>query len=228
MGHSNAFQAWRRHKILTTLLLLAAAAATAVAAAEGPRTYQSQGSVVLLASRAVARPLGNNPYLSFSGSLMLTADVLSRELMAPETASGLAGRGFSDPYTVALATYTTPTTGSVLTITVTGHSTAGTERELGAVVSEIQDKLAGLQRGIKSYNRIRIVTIARSKRATLSLSSTARPLTLVAGGGLLLVFGLPWLVDAQLTARRARRAAQQLAEEELDRTERLGTVPGRA
>jgi hypothetical protein len=219
MGQSNAFQAWRRHKVLATLLLLLAAAATAAAAVDGPRTYQSQGSVVLLASRAVAKPAGNNPYLSFSGSLMLTADVLSRELMAPETASALAARGFSDPYTVALATYTTPTTGSVLTVTVTGHGRAAAERELGAVMSEIADKLAGLQTGIKPYNRIRIVTIAKSRQATLSISSTARPLTLVAAGGLLLVFGLPWLVDAQLIARRtrrARRAAERLTAEELD------------
>ncbi|SRR5581483_11406802 len=210
MGRTNSSQAWRRHWVLTTVLLLLALVTTLIAAVAGPRSYQTSGAVTLLASRAVAKSEGNNPYLSFTGSLTLTADVVSRELMAPGTVSELATRGFTDPYTVALATYTTSTTGSVLTVTVTGPDPAEAEVDLGAVISEIQAKLASLQTDVKPDNRIRVVTIARSDRATLSASATARPLVMIAAAGLLLAFGLPWLVDAQVTARRARRAKAQL------------------
>jgi hypothetical protein len=211
MGRTNSSQAWRRHWVLTTVLLLLALATTAIAAVAGPRSYQTSGAVTLLASRAVAKSEGGNPYLSFTGSLTLTADVLSRELMAPGTVSDLAAHGFTDPYTVALATYTTSTTGSVLTVTVTGPDPVVAEVDLGAVMDEIQAKLASLQAKVKPDNRIRVVTIAKSGQATLSASASARPLVLIAVAGLLLAFGLPWLVDAQVMARRARRAKAELA-----------------
>jgi hypothetical protein len=205
MGRTNSFQAWRRHWVLTTVLLLVALVTTTIATIAGPRSYQASGAVALLASRAVAKSEGDNPYLSFTGSLTLTADVLSRELMAPGTVSDLAERGVSDPYTVELATYTTTTTGSVLTVTITGPDPGAAAADLGAVINEIQAKLASLQDGLKPDNRIRMVTIAKSHQATLSASATARPLVMIAAGGLLIAFGLPWLVDAQLMARRARR-----------------------
>lgn len=206
MDRANSLGAWRRQWILTAILLLLVLAGTAVAVARMPRTYQAEGSVVLLASRSVAKSTGDNPYLSFSGSLTLTADVLSRELMAPGAVSELAAHGFRDPYTVEVATYTTATTGSVLTATVTGSDRMGVERDLGGVMSKIQASLASLQSGVAPHNRIRIATIAKNQWATLSVSQTARPLTVVAAGGLLLVVGLPWIADAQITRLQARRA----------------------
>jgi hypothetical protein len=206
MDRANSLGAWRRQWILTAALLLLVLVGTAVAVAQMPRTYQAEGSVVLLASRGVAKSTGDNPYLSFSGSLTLTADVLSRELMAPGTVSELAAHGFRDPYTVELATYTTATTGSVLTATVTGSNRVGVERDLGGVMNEIRARLASLESGLSPYDRIRIATIAKSKWATLSVSQTARPLTVVAAGGLLLVVGLPWIVDAQIARLQARWA----------------------
>jgi hypothetical protein len=203
--HTNSSRVWRRHPILTSVLLLLALAATVAAAAKVPRSYQAEGSAVLIASRAVAKTTGDNPYLSFSPSLSLTAEVVIGEMMAPSTAAGLASRGFADPYTVTLASYTTSTTGSTMTVTVNGSDRAGVALELAEIMGEVQAKLAGLQSGMKSYNRVRAVTIAQSQQPSLSVSSTARPVVLVAVGGLLAALGLPWVVDAQLARRRARR-----------------------
>jgi hypothetical protein len=207
MVQTNSLGAWRRQPVLTVVLLLLVLVGTAVAVVRMPRTYQADGSVVLLASPAVANGTGNNPYLSFSGSLTLTADVLSRQLMAPGVVRDLASRGFADPYTVSLATYTTSTTGSVLTATVTGTDRAGVELELGAVMNEMQARLASLQSALKPHDRIRMATIAKSQWAAVSISQTARPLTLVVAVGLLLVIGLPWLVDARAARLQPRRAS---------------------
>ena len=136
---------WRARWILTSVLLILAMAGAASAAAKMPRYYQSASSVVLLASRVAARQNGGNPFLSFSPSLTLTADAVSRTLMAPGTVRQLAARGFTASYTVALPPYTTATTGSVLLVTVTGPGAAAVQRTLQAVTAQIGPQLAQLQ-----------------------------------------------------------------------------------
>ncbi len=163
--------------------------------------------MVLLASRSASRLNGGNPYLSFGPSLTLAADVLSTALMAPDTAQRLAERGFRSVYTVALATDTTTTTGSVLVVTVTGNNRTTVERTLLGVTAEVGAKLAQLQDKVKPYDRIRATTLSVMPRPALSASSTARPLIGVVALGLLLAFGIPVLVDGQLTRRRLRRSA---------------------
>lgn len=191
--------------ILTCLLLLLTLAGSAAAAQKLPRTYQSESSVLLLASRAAAKLNGGNPYLSFSPSLALTADVVSRELMAPRTIRDLAARGFPDSYTVALAAYTTQTTGSVLLVTVTGPGKADVEHTLHGVTSEVGKSLAELQSGITPYRRIRALTLSMTGEAMLAVSRTARLLVVLVGLGLAVSFGIPWMVDAELARRRNRR-----------------------
>jgi hypothetical protein len=133
--------------------------------------------MVLLASRSAAKQNGSNPYLSFSPSLTLTADALSREIMSPGIIQHLRGKGFNGKYTVALAPYTTTTTGSVLLITVTGPRKPDVEQTLHAVTSEISAELLHLQvqSGVKPGNRIRTGTLAYTPSAALSISQTARP-----------------------------------------------------
>src|SRR6266567_3596071 len=101
MNLRQAVRIWRARWILTSVLLILAMAGAAEAAAKMPRYYQSASSVVLLASRAASVQNGGNPFLSFSPSLTLTADAVSRELMAPGTARQLAAQGFTASYTVA-------------------------------------------------------------------------------------------------------------------------------
>ena len=188
----------RRRWILTVMLLLLTVGGARVALVKLPRTYQSASSVVLLASRAASKPNGGNPYLSFSSSLSLTADVVSRELMAPTTVSYLTARGFSAAYTVALAPTSISTSGSVLLVTVTGTDKAGVERTLHGVTNEISARLAKLQAGDSAYHQIRALTVSLTRQAALSVSQTARPVVLVIGLGLVLSFGIPWIIEAQV------------------------------
>jgi hypothetical protein len=203
--------AWRGRWILTVTLLLLTLAFTAIAAQTLPRTYQSEGSVVLLASRAVSKPNGNNPYLSFSPSLTLTADVLSRELMAPATASYLVYKGYPGTYTVALAPEAATTTGSVLLLTVTGSNEAVVRHTLVGVIDEIRIRLARLQGGITRYNQIQAVPLSVSQQPSVSMSATLRPLVVILALGLAVAFGIPWLIDARIAERRARRDAAATA-----------------
>jgi hypothetical protein len=202
---------WRRHWILTAVLLILASAGTAEAAARLPRSYQAESSVVLLASRSAAKLNGGNPYLSFSSSLTLTGDILSRALMAPGTAQDLAAHGFRNLYTVALAPSTTTTTGSVLLITVIGSNRAAIEHTLNGVTTELSVKLSQLQSSIKRYDRIRAATLSVTPRPTLSVTTTARPLVGVVALGLLVAFGIPVLVDGQITQRRSRKSAHPVS-----------------
>jgi hypothetical protein len=196
----------RRRWLVTGALLLLTFVGVALALFELPPTYQSQSSVVLLASPSASKPYGDNPYLSFSPSLTLTADVVSREMMSPATAGQLAAQGFPDSYAVQLATYTTATTGSVLQITVDGTDKAAVEFTLHGVTDEVSTILAKLQSASPSADRIRAVTLSMSSQPALSLSQMARLLAVLVGVGLVASFGLPWLVEAQIVGRRLQRS----------------------
>jgi hypothetical protein len=212
MDLRKAVRIWRTRWILTAMLLILAVVGAAGAAAKMPRYYQSASSVVLLASRAASTQNGGNPFLSFSPSLTLTADAVSRELMAPATAAQLAARGFAASYTVALPTYTTSTTGSVLLVTVTGTDPAGVQRTLQAVTAQIGTQLAQLQRGVPARGRVHVDTLSFTPQATLSVSQTARPLVVVGVLLLVICLGTPLLVDG-LVARRRLRARSALSQD---------------
>ena len=204
MDLRQAVRIWRARWILTSVLLILAMVGAAEAAAKMPRYYQSASSVVLLASRAASNQNGGNPFLSFSPSLTLTADAVSRELMAPGTVRQLAAKGFTASYTVALPTYTTPTTGSVLMVTVTGPDAAGVQRTLQAVTAQIGTQLAQLQHGVPVRGQVRADTLSFPPQATLSISQTARPLVVVGALLLVICLGTPIVVDGLVTRRQLR------------------------
>jgi hypothetical protein len=204
---------WRKRWILTLTLLVLASAGAVTAVIGLPRTYSANSSLVLLASRSAARVNGGNPYLSFSPSLTLTADALSRELMAPTTINALAAAGYKDVYTVALAPYTTTTTGSVLLLTTAGHNKRAVELTLHKVIGEIGVKLTDLQGTVGPRHRIRVEPLSLSPQATLSIGQTARPLVAAVAPLLLLALGIPIAVDSWATRRRARRPSPAVLEE---------------
>jgi hypothetical protein len=204
MDLRQAVRIWRTRWILTSVLIILAMVGAAKTAAKMPRYYQSASSVVLLASHAAATQNGGNPFLSFGPSLTLTADAVSRELMAPETVRQLAAQGFTASYTVALPSYTTSTTGSVLLVTVAGRNAAGVQRTLQAVTAQISTQLAHLQNGVPARSQIRADTLSFTPQATLSISQTARPLVAVGAVLLVICFGIPIIVDGLVTRRRLR------------------------
>jgi hypothetical protein len=206
MDPTNSLQMGRGRWILTGALLMLTFIGAFAALMVLPPTYQSQSSVVLLASPAASEPNGDNPYLSFSSSLTLTADVVSRIMMSPSVAGYLASNGFPDSYSVALATYTTATTGSVLLVTVTGTDKVGVDLTLHGVTDEIGTVLARLQSGDHPADRVRAVTISMTG-ASLSLGQLARFLTVLICAGLAVSFGIPWIVEVRIAGRRIRRGA---------------------
>ena len=157
MNLLDAFRVWRRRWILTGLLLVLAVAGTAGAAMKLPRTYQAMSTVVLLPSVSASQPNGGNPYLSFTGSLPLTADVIAYQMMSPSSVQDLAMRGYGETYAVAPATNTT---GPVLQTTVTGSNKNAVEHTLSGVTAKIGTQLSDLQRGITSRNQISVVTLS--------------------------------------------------------------------
>jgi hypothetical protein len=199
MDFTGVIRIWRRRLALTACLVVVALAGFAAAVAGLPRTYHAQASVVLLASRDASRQVGGNPYLSFSPSLTLTADAVSRALMAPGTAQQLAARGFTAGYTVTFPTYATSTTGSVLVITVTGADKIVIQRTLSAVTSAVGATLRQIQGRVRPRDQIRVATLSTTPRPALDVSKTARPIVVVALLGLLLALGVPVLADRWLT-----------------------------
>jgi hypothetical protein len=195
---------WRSRWILTSVLLILAVAVAASAVVKFPRYYQSASSVVLLASHAASKQNGGNPFLSFGPSLTLTADAVSREMMAPETASWLAARGFTASYTVAVPPYTTFTTGSVLQIMIVGTQAADAQRTLQAVTAQIGTQLARLQRGVPAASKVRVDTLSVTPQAKLSISQTARPLIIVGALLLVICLGIPIIVDGLVTRRQLK------------------------
>jgi hypothetical protein len=213
MDLRNFARIWRERRILTAVMLGLAVAAVLAALATVPRTYQSTASVIMLAPRSAARLTGGNPYLSFSPSLTLTASAVADEVMAPQVARKLTARGLDAAYTVALAPYTTNTTGSVLLVAVTGTSKAATQSTLAAVNTQISAALASLQHGVAARGRIRAATLSYSPQPALSVSKTARSLIMVVVPVVLAALSIPLLTDAaarRLGRRRGIRAGHAL------------------
>ncbi|MGH3188254.1 MAG: hypothetical protein ACRDOL_13470 [Streptosporangiaceae bacterium] len=187
---------------MTSAMLILAMVGAAGAAAEIPRDYQSTSSVVLLAPPAASAQAGGNPFLSFSPSLTLTADAVSRVMMAPQAVGQLAARGFTASYTVALPSYTTSTTGSVLLVTVTGTNAAEVQRTLQGVTAQIGTQLAQLQAGVAASGQVHAETLSFTPQAALSISQTARPLVVVGVLLLVICLGAPIVVDGLATRRQ--------------------------
>jgi hypothetical protein len=200
----------RRRWILTCGLLLLTIAATLLGILKLAPTYQSQSSVILLASQTAAKAYGGNPYLAFNSTLNQTADVVRYELMDQRTVAALDKAGFRSIY---LVTDAIDTSGPVLIITATGHDRSSVERTLSGVTSEAGAKLAGLQATLLPVNKIRSVVITFQPKPTTVASKKLRPLSVIAGGGLLLTIGIPLLVDAIIIRRRAERSASSSDDE---------------
>ncbi len=211
MRFDEVIRIWRRRAALTAGLVLLALASFAAALALFPATYQSQASVVLLASRAASKVTGGNPYLGFTPSLSLTADVMSRSLTGPETVRQLASEGFDEPYTIAPPAYTTTTTGSVLIITVTGTDPGGVERTLRGVIGEVKFALVQMQSHVWPRYRITEDTLASSPQASLATSATVRPMVMTLLIGLIIALGLPVVIDGAVRRRKVKHAASKPA-----------------
>ena len=171
--------------------------------------------MVLLTSRAESGVTGGNPYLNFSSSLTLTADAVSRQVMDPQTANSLATHGFTASYTVGMPAYSTSVVGSVLLIAVTGSGAATVEHTLSGVIRALRSSLASLQAGVSADKRIQMTVLAPAASATVNTTHTVRSLAIVAGLGLMIAFGVPWIIDAQVSKQMARGSGHPGSHEDI-------------
>jgi len=119
--------------------------------------------------------------------------------MDPQTANSLAAHGFTGSYTVEMPTYSTSVVGSVLLVAVTGSGAANVEHTLTGVIRALRSTLAGLQAGVRADNRIQVTVLSPAASATVNITHTVRSLAIVAGLGLVIAFGVPWIIDAQVS-----------------------------
>ncbi|MGW7261297.1 O-antigen ligase family protein [Streptomyces sp. NPDC054834] len=113
-----------------------------------PVSYESQSSVTLLDSAAIAElaPTFGNPLSNAGGSLVVTADVLIRTLQSSDSAKELRSRGVTDQYTVGFA----PQADSpLLTLSVTGTDRAKVLRETTTLTKFTGEQLKALQAASK-------------------------------------------------------------------------------
>jgi hypothetical protein len=201
LNHMTLLSSLRRRWILACALFLLTLAATAYGLLKLPSTYQSTSSIVLLAPKNTAKAYGGNPYLAFNSTLNMTADVVRYETNDSRTVNLLSARGYTADY---LVTDATDTAGPVLIVTVTGKNKAMVESTLSAATSEISIKLEGLQANLTAANKIHSLVITFEEQPTTLTSKKARPLSVIAGGGIALSIGITLLVDAILIRRRAQ------------------------
>jgi hypothetical protein len=192
----------RRRWILTSILFLLTLVAGAVSWVKLPGPYQTESMIALLPSHQSSEINGNNPYLSFGGSLNVAGDIVLREVMAPKTVVSLAGQGYTSSYTVVDDPLTS---GPILDITVTGSSKSQVETTLQGVTAATQAELTSLQSGLKPANQITSQVVSFDPTAKLLTSKKARTLVIVMGLGLVLTYAIPQIVDAEITRRRNRR-----------------------
>jgi hypothetical protein len=184
-------------------MLLLTLAGTAAAFVKLPATYESVSSIVFLAPKNVAKVYGGNPYLAFNSTLNQTADVVRYETMDERTVNALAARGYTSTY---LVTDAIDTSGPVLVVTVTGHNKVEVEHSLYGVTAEVSARLSALQAGLTQNNKVTDVVITFMTKPSVLSSKKSRPLTVVAGLGLMMTVGIPLIVDSVITKRRSRKA----------------------
>ncbi|AWZ13970.1 O-antigen ligase family protein [Streptomyces sp. ICC1] len=177
-----------------------------------PVSYQSQSSVALLDSSAVAElaPTFGNPISNAGGSLVVTADVLIRTLSGADAARDLQGLGVTDPYTVGFAANTS---GPMLTLTVTGNDRAKVLKETSTLTAFAGEQLNALQSAAKVQPAYFVQTapVVLPQTPKPQLKSRYQQVLAVLIAGLVAGFTLSFVTESLLASRRRRREAVEAA-----------------
>ncbi len=173
-----------------------------------PVAYQSESSVALLDSTAVAElaPAFGNPIANAGGSLVVTADVLIRTLSGTDAARDLQGIGVTDPYTVGFAANTS---GPMLTLTVTGTDRAKVLEETNKLTAFAGETLNALQTAaeVKPAYMVQTAPVVLPQTPVPQMKSRYQQVLGVVILGTTTAFTLSFLTDSLLAALRRRRAA---------------------
>lgn len=173
-----------------------------------PVAYQSQSSVALLDSAAVAQlaPTFGNPISNAGGSLVVTADVLIRTLSGADAARDLHGLGVADPYTVGFAANTS---GPVITLTVTGIDREKVLKETTTLTNFAGEQLNALQAAAKVQPAYMVQTapVVLPQTPVPQLKARYQQVLGVVVAGVVAGFGLSFVTETLLVVRRRRREA---------------------
>ncbi|MFD3680736.1 O-antigen ligase family protein [Streptomyces sp. NPDC058613] len=171
-----------------------------------PVAYQSQSSVALLDSTAVAElaPAFGNPIANAGGSLVVTADVLIRTLSGTDAARALQGLGVTDPYTVGFAANTS---GPMLTLTVTGFDRAKVLEETSTLTAFAGEQLNALQAAaeVQPAYFVQTAPVVLPQTPVPQLKSRYQQVLGVVILGTTAGFVLSFVTESLLAARRRRR-----------------------
>jgi hypothetical protein len=192
----------RRRWILTSFLFLLTLAAALAAWVKLPGPYQAESMTVLYPSQQASKLNGDNPLMSFGGSLNVAGDIVLREVSAPSYAAQLAAHGYTSSFTIA---DDPNTTGPILDVTVTGKNQGQVEQTLNGVTAAVKNQLAAIQQNYKPANRITSQVVSTQPTPQLLVSKKARTIVIVLGLGLVLTFAIPQVVDAEIAKRRGAR-----------------------
>ncbi|MEV0411338.1 O-antigen ligase family protein [Streptomyces sp. NPDC050448] len=177
-----------------------------------PVAYQSQSSVALLDSTAVAEmaPAFGNPISNAGGSLVVTADVLIRTLSGADAARDLHGLGVTDPYTVGFAANTS---GPMLALTVTGTDRAKVLKETSTLTTFAGEQLNALQAAAKVQPAYFVQTapVVLPQTPVPQLKSRYQQVLGVVIACVTAGFTLSFVAETLLVARRRRREAAAAA-----------------
>jgi hypothetical protein len=192
----------RRRWILTSFLFLLTLFAAGVAWVKIPGPYQAESMIVLYPSKQAAKINGNNPLMSFGGSINVAGDIVLREVSAPSSVAALAAKGYSSSFTIE---DDPNTTGPILDVTVTGSDQAQVENTLRGVTAAVQSRLNYIQGGYLPQNRITSGVVSTDPTPKLLVSKKARNIVIILGLGLVLTFAIPLIVDGEISKRRGDR-----------------------
>lgn len=192
----------RRRWILTSFLFLLTLAAALAAWVKLPGPYQAESMTVLYPSQQASKLNGDNPLMSFGGSLNVAGDIVLREVSSPSYAAQLAAHGYTSSFTIV---DDPNTTGPILDVTVTGKYQSQVEQTLNGVTAAVKNQLAVIQQNYKPANRITSQVVSTQPTPQLLVSKKARTVVIVLGLGLVLTFAIPQVIDAEIAKRRGAR-----------------------
>ncbi|MFE0510907.1 O-antigen ligase family protein [Streptomyces sp. NPDC058964] len=177
-----------------------------------PVSYQSQSSVALLDSSAVARlaPTFGNPISNAGGSLIVTADGLFRTLEKSDATKELRGRGVTDPYTAGFA----PQSDSpLLVLSVTGNDRDKVLKETRTLTTFAGEQLNALQAAAKVPPAYLVQTapIVLPQTPVAKSKSRYQDIAAVVILGVVSAFLLSILMEGVAVVRRRRRSATDAA-----------------
>ncbi|MGW2522455.1 O-antigen ligase family protein [Streptomyces sp. NPDC001617] len=193
-----------------------------------PVSYESQSSVALLDSSAVARlaPTFGNPISNAGGSLIVTADVLIRTLESSDAAKELRSRGVTDQYTAGFA----PESDSpLLVLSVTGTDRAKVLKETNTLTTFAGEQLDALQAAAKVPPAYLVQTapVVLPQTPVAKSKSRYQDIAAVIILGVVSAFLLSILMEGVAVVRRRRQGTPRPQEARVPKRERPGWLSRR-